>query len=428
MNWTSILRSARPIRIAEFCRQNPIDIAWACGFSLLTDELHGAWMRDMLRGGGDMTLQAHRGSYKTTCLSVVIPLLMLTNPNRNILFMRKTDFDAIEVVEQARRVLLSDVMQEIARAMYGEEITLTRDNALEIDTNLKTSPMGAPQLLGMGTKGSLTGKHADTILTDDIVNLQDRISRAERERTRSIYQELQNIRNRGGRIINTGTPWHREDAFSLMPSLRRYDCYQTGLIDKGKLEELRAVMAPSLFAANYELRHIATESALFVTQPQYQNDATKLRNGKAHVDAAYDGEDYTAFGCAKRDGDTIYAYGRMWRKHVDLCLDAMIADCNRLMCSPVYCENNADKGYLAKELVRRGAKAKGYHEHTNKYQKISTYLRKWWRNIVWLEGTDPAYIAQIMDYTEDAEHDDAPDNAACLCRMLDGTARESLLS
>lgn len=55
----------------------------------------------------------------------------------------------------------------------------------------------------------------------------------------------------------------------------------------------------------------------------------------------------------------------------------------------------------------------------NKYLKISTYLRKWWTKIVWVRGTDPEYLAQIQNYTEDAEHDDAPDSAACCCRKLD---------
>ena len=60
-----------------------------------------------------------------------------------------------------------------------------------------------------------------------------------------------------------------------------------------------------------------------------------------------------------------------------------------------------------------------YAEKENKYIKISTYLRKWWNNILWLEGTDPEYLSQIMDYTEDAEHDDAPDSGAVICRCLD---------
>ena len=40
-------------------------------------------------------------------------------------------------------------------------------------------------------------------------------------------------------------------------------------------------------------------------------------------------------------------------------------------------------------------------------------------NIRFLEGTDPEYIDQILDYTVHAEHDDAPDSAACICRVLD---------
>ena len=62
--------------------------------------------------------------------------------------------------------------------------------------------------------------------------------------------------------------------------------------------------------------------------------------------------------------------------------------------------------------------ARGYPETENKLIKISTHLRKWWPHIVFVEGTDPEYIDQILDYTENAEHDDAPDSAACLCRIL----------
>ena len=51
--------------------------------------------------------------------------------------------------------------------------------------------------------------------------------------------------------------------------------------------------------------------------------------------------------------------------------------------------------------------------------KIASFLRKWWPNIVFVRGTDPEYINQIMDYTEQAEHDDAPDSAAAVCRRLD---------
>ena len=51
--------------------------------------------------------------------------------------------------------------------------------------------------------------------------------------------------------------------------------------------------------------------------------------------------------------------------------------------------------------------------------KISAYLRKWWPNILFLRGTDPECLQQIMDYNEQAEHDDVPDSAASVCRQLD---------
>lgn len=60
-----------------------------------------------------------------------------------------------------------------------------------------------------------------------------------------------------------------------------------------------------------------------------------------------------------------------------------------------------------------------YHEAEIKFIKITTYLKKWWPRIVFLEGTNPEYIDQIVDYNKHAEHDDAPDSAACVCRILD---------
>ena len=35
-------------------------------------------------------------------------------------------------------------------------------------------------------------------------------------------------------------------------------------------------------------------------------------------------------------------------------------------------------------------------EHQNKVIKISSYLRKWWPNIVFVRGTDAEYIAESL--------------------------------
>ena len=234
--------------------QAPEKMGQQVGFKDLTAELHGKWIRKMVRGEGDYTLQAHRGSYKSSCLAVAISLLLIYQPKQNIIFLRKTDNDVSEMLGMVSKILRSEVVRDAVSLMYnGVDLQIVTESQTHLSTNLWTSPMGAPQLLGLGIKSSITGKHAWYVITDDICNKDDRESRAERERTKRQYDELQNIRNRGGRIINLGTPWHKDDVFSKMPNIDQYDCYTTGLIPKEKLEELRQSMAPSLFAANYSV-------------------------------------------------------------------------------------------------------------------------------------------------------------------------------
>jgi hypothetical protein len=407
-------------------RYHPAAVGRMVGFRDLTDELHGKWMQHILYGTTDYTLQAHRLSYKSSCLSVALAMWCVLHHGENALFMRKTDADTVESIAQAKKVFDNEGFRYMAALLLRTNVELVKSTANSLTVNVYDSPRGAEQLLGCGCGGSMTGKHANLIVCDDVVNLQDRVSRAERERTKAVVQELRNIVTRDGRIVFIGTPWHKEDAFTLVAEPERHDCYTTGLITTEKLAELKSSMSPSLFAANYELRHIAAENALFDIHPGHTDNPALLRDGIAHIDAAYGGEDYTALTCAKRRGDTLYLYGRLWRAHVDTVLDAALTECQRLQCAPVYCESNGDKGYLGKEIRNRGQEARIYAEYQNKYLKISTYLRKWWRNIVFLDGTDRAYIAQIMDYTEDAEHDDAPDSAAVACRLLDKDRRSLL--
>ena len=400
-------------------REEPARVGHMVGFPDLKP-LHNEWMKEMLYDREDMTLLAHRLSYKTTCVSIVLAIYIALLPRLSTLFMRKTDTDVKEIILQTQKILTHPQFAYAASVIMGKPLELLTASAYEINTNYNTSTRGTSQLLGIGTGGSVTGKHFDRIFTDDIVNLKDRTSAAERDRTKAIYQELQNVRNHGGRIINTATPWHKDDAVSvLMPNVQRHDCYSTGIMSPELIEEKRRSMSPSLFAANYELKHIAAEGALFATEPPQTDKTELLRDGVAHIDAAYGGEDFTALTCGKRVGDTLYLYGRLWRAHVDTLMDTILTECDRLMCAPVYCETNGDKSYLSRELRRMGAETRPYAEKQNKYFKIATYLRKWWGKVVFLSGTDRAYIDQILDYTEQAAHDDAPDSAACVCRILD---------
>lgn len=408
--------------ILDLLWNEPYKIGHWVGFKDLT-ALHNEWLRSFLYSSDDQTLLAHRGSYKTTDLSLFLAIHTLIEPNKNVMFFRKTDDDVTEVMVQTQKILKSGCLQNIVRKIYGTDLLIQKANNSEIHTNLCTSTKGVSQVVGLGIGTSITGKHADIVVTDDIVNLKDRISKAERERTKTQYMELQNIKNRNGRFINTGTPWHKEDAISIMPNVRKYDCYSTGLITRDKLEELRQSMSDSLFAANYELKHIADKDAMF-KNPKFTNDKELIYGGLAHIDAAYGGEDATAFTAFHKLKDgRIIGFGKRWERHVDECLAEIKVLHVNLRLGSISCEKNADKGYLAKELRDMGFMTNLYSENMNKYIKISTYLKKEWNNITWLEDTDPEYINEILDYNEFAEHDDSPDSAASLLIKMENSIR-----
>lgn len=398
----------------DLVKKQPIAFGIENGFTDLTD-IHNEWLKLFLFSVEDKTLQAHRGSYKTTCLSIAIALLIIIKPTITMIFLRKSDDDVKEIVLQVGKLLKTDLYQQLSMVLWGKPCVLTKESAFEIDTNLKQTTKGSPQLVGTGSKSSLTGKHADLIITDDIINVDDRVSKAHRERTRMVYQELQNIKNRGGRIINTGTPWHKDDAFSLMPNITVYDCYSTGLISADNLQQIRNSMSASLFAANYELKHIADKDAMFTNCKIDNGDNTHLiYNGVCHIDASYGGGDGTAFTIIKEQPDgTIYVYGELKQNHVDDVLEGFEAKREYYKAGTLHNETNGDKGYLDKKIK---APTKKYHEKMNKYIKISTHLKGHWDKIIFIKDTDREYINQILDYTENATNDDAPDSLASLIR------------
>lgn len=399
----------------DLIKHKPIAFGLEAGFTDLRD-IHNEWIKKFVLSNEDITLQAHRGSYKTTCLSIAIAIMIIVYPHKTMIFMRKTDDDVKEIILQVSKLLDADIYQSLAKVLYDKELIKTKDSTFEINTNLNQTGKGSSQLLGIGSKASITGKHADIIITDDIININDRISHAHRERTKLTYQELQNVKNKNGRFINTGTPWHKQDAFTLMPNIEIFDCYSTGLMTIEEIQIKRDTMTASLFAANYELKHISSDEQMF-NSPTIDNgeNTSNIFNGICHIDAAYGGNDYSAFTIIKEYQGKIYVFGALEPKHIDDVLSKFEDYRTIYKTGTLYNETNADKGYLAKRIKKP---VKTYHESMNKYVKISTYLKERWRDIIFISDTSREYINQILDYTENAEHDDAPDSLASLIREV----------
>ena len=290
------------------------------GFNKLGD-LHNEWIKNFIYGDPVYTLLAHRESYKTTSVVLALALIVLLFPDEATLFTRKTDGDVKEAKQGVESLLKSDLFSEMSKEIHGVPISFVTNNSSEITTNLKTSSRGVGQLTFLGIKTSITGKHYERIFTDDIVNKTDRISKPERELIKYNYLELLNLLNRGGRLVNTCTTGHKEDCISeLMDNKHFYDCYSTNLMTPEQIAFKKSKFTPSLFSANYELKHIADDKTLF-KEAKFVDDCNLLLDGIGHIDAGYGGEESNAFNIIKKlkDGRK-KTLGKKWGKQVDWLL------------------------------------------------------------------------------------------------------------
>lgn len=389
------------------------------GYNKLT-EIHTEWINYIWRTKKHASLQAHRGSYKTTAIIVVGTLHNMTfHWNDRTAIIRKDFTSASDVLKVIGRLINGVRYQGLFYEMFGIYPRLIIDSKQRIQWDLKDmeSPEGNLNAFGIG--GSLTGKHFDHILLDDIITLKDRISKAERDFVDNFVREiLANVIDPGKFVKITGTPWHKLDTWRILPTPLMYDIYSTGIkaFTPERVEEIKKQTTASLFAANYELKHIASEDTIF-DEPTYTKDWDMTTPIFGHIDAKYQGAHTGAFTMmGKRTDGKVQALGFVFHKHINQEYKSLVDKWRKYRCGTVSLELNADKGYAARDLGQYGMMTRSYSEKENKHVKIIQNLKANWDNIIWHEDTDPEYMAQILDYVEGQQPDDCADSAASCIR------------
>jgi hypothetical protein len=400
--------------------------------------LHSEWIHFCWNSNGPRALQAFRGGYKTTAITLVGAIVwMLFHPNDRIAIIRKTFTAAANVIRAIAGAMEREEIQAVFKLAHGAypRPEISREGNLKYSFKDTDTPEG--NLTALGLDSGITGLHFDKIICDDIIILKDRISRAERERTKEIVRELQaNIIEPGKGSAWIGTPWHREDAWSVIRGfcpVAKYPLSKFNFIGEEEAEQKKLTTTPFLFQANYELELNADESALF-SDPVFSSGWDYTVSGAmAHLDSAYDGDHYCALTIAAplhKEGSSQYYQitGFTYSGNVKSWLDEIVRLCRKYRAGTVFTETNADKGFTADKLREKGLSVRTYAEKQNKHLKISTCLFDVWRFLEWAPETDDEYLNQVIDYREGAEPDDAPDSAASLFREGFGKSRRSCLS
>lgn len=416
-------------------RHEPHRIGWLMGKTLLTP-LHSKWIKELWDLEKHTGLQGHRGSYKTTGPVIVGSVYwLLFHPNARIAICRKTKTDAnktLRAIKEGMKVPAIRELFKIAHGSYPEFVTEKED---ELTFTFKTEATVEGNVSGYGVESAMTGLHFDKVLCDDIVGKDDRYSEATRKKARMFYEELvTNIIDPGKQVMHNGTPWHKKDAWELYEDLvkkgiaeplKKYDCFSTGILSEKALEDKRSTTSPSLFAANYLLKHQASDDALYAS-PSYSPLWYYGQRAQvyAHLDAAFGGDCFNGFTIGQKlDIGEIQVIGAAWEGHVSKHYATILEWFKTYKVTDFLMEENADKGFTGREIMQKAREAglnikfHPYHEWQNKTHKMSTLPKYHWNNLRFVNKPSDLYIGHICDWQEGAIPDDALDSLASLLRF-----------
>lgn len=400
----------------------PHKLGWLLGYEYLTD-IHSKWIRESWDVPYSNTLQAHRNSYKTTALMVVGAIRwLILHRNDRILFQRKNVTEAQKTLAEVRRHYEKPIMLRIYESIFERKFSyLTQKSTNEVlELCLKTGSSREANIETAGIGTSITGRHYNRVLNDDIITIDDRVSRTARENTKLFVQELQNIPViDGGTNIYSGTPWHQQDAFSILPPAKKYPIGSVQIrgLTEEKIKELKQGMTRSLWAANYELVHVADENRTF-DEPKYV-DWLDVFRPVAWLDPAYQGDNTTALCLIHKTADESYfVTGWVWRQDVTTLYSVISEKLREYKAGTLYVESNADKGLSARDLLSFWPAVEPINESENKHIKIVSNLKKNWPAVYFNSACQGDFMNQVLDYQEGEEPDDAPDAVASLIRQL----------
>jgi hypothetical protein len=390
------------------------------GYDKLT-EVHGDWIKKAWTTEGDWVLQAHRNSYKTTSVLVVgFIWYMFYNPDKTVLIVRKEYEGAASIVREIAKHYVSEPVLGLYKYVYGIDnpLSMVRKDKIELSTKKKVTKEANLETIGIG--GAITGRHYDKVFTDDIITIKDRISRAERENTKLFIQELENIPVAGGTKTHTGTPWHHDDGFTLMPEAEKYPVGSLEIKDLTPeyLAKIKRSMSPSLYAANYDLKHISDETREFDEPAREPWPERRFKIITAWLDPSYKGSNTTALAMYGSCNDRHYVRGWVWPESVEACYSKITNILTDYNAGTLYVETNADKGFSARDLRLKWPAVVDRNETMNKHIKIISHLKKNWCDIIFADDCQDEFLNQILDYQEGQEPDDAPDALAALLREM----------
>jgi hypothetical protein len=412
--------------------EQPHKLGHILGYKKLTP-LHGEWIKIFLKYKRFDLLQAHRGSYKTTCGVVAMVLLFLCFPDMRLLIVRKTGDLASDILKTIQKHFESnDVLRLYVFSRWGIVDVKTKIWSSErTQFAFKKTITPQPSIMAAGVGASIIGSHFDYIWSDDIETMEDRYSAAERRWTIAYFQELENLIDPLGQMRLSGTPWHELGVFSIVEE-KYFEGRQFpfGTVDLPPDEMIeiaaRKERLPNAeWCCNYELRHIQDNDTLgaFLTVASWD-----CMYCVAFVDPSFSDKtdtDSTAVSVVgvSRTGQILFTGMKLPKSisdeqtridilnflqrfmPVESVIESQLAESSIFFIN-AFRETETLLNLSIKNLwtVKR--------QYRNKHERIAATVFANKPDMRMLEGTQGEYMLEVSRYYKGAPHDDGPDSLA----------------
>lgn len=421
--------------------EQPHLLGYLCGYNDLTP-LHSNWIHRIhdSTAGNDRALMASRSSYKSTAIVIVGAMYrLMRNRNETMAIMRKSYTLSTEVIRTIMNLMETPHIHELFRFVWFADkngnippnadwrFNIRKEGSLNVSVRKSQSP--EPSISALGINSSLTGKHFDFVMMDDVVTLQDRLYQVEREFTKIIVSEVRgNVVKKTGYTGIIGTPYHSDDALAIIEKegicMAKYPYTMLPFIKPEEIEKARKSLSNALFMINYELDYRNTIDMLFANPFMDRWNKAHNRDIHAQIDAGYGGEDLTALTIIARMPDNrINAVGFCTELHINDWIPFVYEKMQQYGAHALHMETNADKGLMLEKITAHplaktwAVQPYPYRETQNKQDKISTVLKDQWEHIVFAQETDERYLSLICDWNENTKVlDDPPDSLASALR------------
>jgi hypothetical protein len=444
------------IKILQLIWDEPEVLGHMVGFTDGTP-MHGQWIKklwDNLQPGEDRNMMAHRGSLKTSFITQVGSHRdLIFNPHHRIAIFRPAQHQSIDITRVVRNWYnLPPIIALLTEAPLHFSLKELTGKEKSIKWGFMPPAMRSRKEGNLDSWGMLgtTGYHYDIMVICDIATIDDRTSRAKREKTKAFVREVRNnIKDPNANVLMEGTTWHPEDVWSEWPADFKVNVYQSGLRTDDQITKMKdgyinknGEWVPGLtaveFGCNQMLEHLNSEDQIF-GDPAYGKFVNTQQPSYMHVDAKYKGDHTGAITLLQKRTDGLWS-GRGWvfDNHVDEQYDFIVTNCMAHNVRVCYMEENADKGLVIRDLVKLGRKKRcktkfrNYNESTEKHTKIQSWGKRYYNQILWDDKmqhsinwrggpTVPnghAYINQVIMYMDGEDLNDGPDSMASLLREI----------